>query len=177
MTAVLVAAKVALAATLIMAGIAKLGTLPAFAGTIRQFLGQQGFPTLSVPLAGTIAVAEVAVGTASLWLAGRRAPDVAMALMCAALLATAVFGYVRRRGQACHCFGGLAPGTFGWQTIARCAVMLAAALLVLIAPIRTERLAGLGGAAAQILTVATVALIGLAVAAAARTLRFAREME
>ena len=177
MSAVLIAVKVILAATLIMAGIAKLGTLPAFAGTIRQFLGPQRFPELSRPLAVAVAVTEIAVGATSLGLADRRAPDAVMALMCAGLLVTAVFGYARRRGQACHCFGGLAAGTFGWQTIARCAVMLAAAVLVLSASIPTERLVGLGGVAAQVLTVATIALIGVAVAAAARILRFAREME
>lgn len=133
MHVIALAAKLALALTLIAAGSAKLAGVGQFASTVRLFLppGLARVPAsrtvpLSEAVAGLIAVAELAVGCASLAVPRAGWLNWVVLGMGASFVAISAVGYARYRNRSCNCFGGLSRRKFDRKGIARSLVIAAA---------------------------------------------------
>lgn len=117
--------RLAVGAVFVYSGAAKLRDPAAFAGSVASF---RLLPPGWVPVfAASLPFYEAIAG---LWLAigwRRRAPALALALLCAALLAALVQAWVRGLNPSCGCFG---PGSGGamplWAEVVRDAALLAA---------------------------------------------------
>jgi hypothetical protein len=131
MDALILSAKSVLALVLLIAGGAKLADLPSFAATLRLFLPRR----LRLPLvrvcAGAIAIAELALGAASLssptitWL-----NPIVFACSCAFVVVSAA-GYAFFRGRSCQCFGALSGRKFDLLSVARTVALLALAAIAM----------------------------------------------
>jgi hypothetical protein len=207
------AAKLALAMTLIAAGSAKLADIGQFASTVRLFLprglalppaGKAVPPDRAVPpdkavppdrtmppdkavppdrtmppdkavppdraVAGLIAVAELAVGCASL--AAPRAGWVNWVVLGIgiAFIAISAVGYARYRNRSCNCFGGLSRRKFDRRGIARSLVIAAGGgVATLPVPATAVRLSAIDG----FLLLAAAVLASCATFAAARAVAVA----
>ena len=130
MTALVLAAKAAVAVLLLASGGAKLPDLSGFAATIRLFAparAQARVLAASHYAAGGIAAAELVTGAASLcWPGIAWVNPVVLALSCGFVI-VAGFGYARHRGRPCHCFGALSKRGFGLSSLLRALAILAAA--------------------------------------------------
>jgi hypothetical protein len=137
-TALVLAAKAAVAVLLLASGGAKLADLAGFAGTIRLFVPIRASAwALSAAhyAAVTIAVAELLTGAVSLcWPALAWVNLVVLALSCS-FAVVAGLGYARHRGRPCHCFGALTRSGFGLASLLRAAATLAAAAVACL-PVR-----------------------------------------
>jgi hypothetical protein len=131
------ACKAAIAVLLVAAGGAKIADLAGFAATVRLFV--PGFLSGFLPVrtaralprvvAASIAVAECAIGAASLssplagWL------NLVVLALCGGFVVVAVIGYLRHPGRACRCFGALSGRAFNLAAIGRAALIAAAAVI------------------------------------------------
>jgi hypothetical protein len=164
------AAKLALALTLIAAGSAKLAGVGQFASTVRLFLPRGLIPAARVTattraLAGLIAAGELAVGCASL--AAPRAGWVNWVVLGlgAVFAVISVVGYRRYRNRSCNCFGGLSRRKFDRRGIARSLLIAAlGAVATLPVPASAIRLS----AAEALLLLTAAALAACATFAAAK---------
>ena len=134
--------KAALAVLLVAAGGAKLADLPGFAATVRQFwpvrLTSRGVPVGRPPgpagdwarqVAAVIAIAELALGAASLSSPRVRWLNLAALALSVGFVAAAAAGYRWHRGRSCRCFGALSKRGFSLAGVGRaCLIALAAAL-------------------------------------------------
>ena len=138
MTALVLAAKTAVAVLLLASGGAKLPDLAGFAATIRLFAPARAPARVLAAAhyaAVTIATAELVAGAVSLcWPALGWVNLAVLALSCG-FAVIAGFGYARHRGRPCHCFGALTRRGFGLVSLLRAVAMLAAAA-VACAPVR-----------------------------------------
>jgi len=170
-TALVLAAKAALAVILLASGGAKLADISGFAAAIRLFVPGRAVARLPLALpalAITIAAVELMAGGISLcWpTAGWMNPAV-LALGCG-LAAVAGIGFVRHRGRPCHCFGALTRRGFGARTLLQALVIVAAAALACqpVHPVPELRL----GAGIHVLLLVAAGLLAAAAATAARAL-------
>ena len=130
MTALVFAAKAAVAVLLLASGGAKLADLAGFGATIR-LLAPARTPSRVLAVAHqaavTIAAAELLAGAASLcWPALGWVNLAVLALSCSFVVVAGV-GYARHRGRPCHCFGALTRRGFGLASMLRAVAILAAA--------------------------------------------------
>jgi len=127
----ILAVKSALAMMLLVAGGAKLADLGGFTATVRMFVPWPALRATVRVAAAAIAVAEVAVGAASVsFPALRWVNPVVLALACGFAAVSAV-GYARFRGRTCQCFGALSRRKFDAWGVARAAAIVAAAALAM----------------------------------------------
>jgi hypothetical protein len=137
-TALVLAAKAAVAVLLLASGGAKLADLAGFAGTIRLFAPARAPASVLVAVhyaAVAIAAAELMAGAVSLcWPALAWVNLVVLALSCGFAVVAGV-GYARHRGRPCHCFGALSRGGFGLGSLLRAAAILIAAVIACL-PLR-----------------------------------------
>jgi hypothetical protein len=172
MDVLVLGAKSALAALLLVAGGAKLADLASFAAAVRLFAPRRAsWPVLRAAALG-IALAELALGAGSLsspaagWL-----NPVVFAVGCA-FVAVSGAGYAFHRGRSCRCFGALSQRKFDAAGIARSTIIAAVAAVALAhVPPASVQLAG----AARLLLLAAAALVALAACTAARALAMSRE--
>jgi hypothetical protein len=158
------AAKLAVALTLIAAGSAKLADIGQFASTARLFLPRGLLPTARA-VAGLIAAGELAAGCASL--AAPRAGWVNWVVLGLGAVFTviSVVGYGRYRNRSCNCFGGLSRRKFDRRGIARSLLIAAlGAVATLPVPASAIRLS----AAEALLLLTAAALAACATFAAAK---------
>jgi hypothetical protein len=160
------AAKLALALTLIAAGSAKLADTGAFASTVRLFVPRGWLPAArAVPLALIIAAGELAVGCASLAVPGAVWVNWVALGLAVAFIAVSVVGYARYRNRSCNCFGGLSRRRFDRRGIAR---SLLIAVLGVVAALPVPASAIRLSAVDASLLLAAAALAGCATFAAAK---------
>jgi hypothetical protein len=174
MDVLVLGAKSALAVLLVVAAGAKLADLPGFASAVRLFVPRPApWPILRAAALG-IALAEFALGAASLsspaagWL-----NPVVWAVGCA-FIAVSGAGYAFHRGRSCRCFGALSQRRFDAAGIAR-SILIAAVAAVAMAPVQPSsvRLT----ATARFLLLAAAALLAFAALTAARVLAMSRETQ
>ncbi len=124
------AAKLALALTLIAAGSAKLAGLGQFAATVRLFL-PRGLtaPPVTRKAAVLIAAGELAAGYASLVLPRAGWVNWVVLGLGIAFTAVSAVGYARYRGRSCNCFGGLSRRKFDRLGIGRSLVIVGGGVL------------------------------------------------
>jgi hypothetical protein len=166
--------KAAVAVLLVAAGGAKLADLAGFAATVRQFWparfrGRRRQESWARLVAGAIAVAELALGAASLSSPRVRWLNLAVLLLSAGFVAVAAAGYRWHRGRSCRCFGALSGRGFSLAGIARAGLIALAAAIATVqvhAGLTGVGLAGRLGLLAGALLVA-LAASGAATAAAA----------
>ncbi len=169
-------AKAALAVMLLIAGSAKLADLAGFAAAVRLMLSLR-VPRAAVRAAAPgIAVAELALGAASLSLpAVGWINPVVFAAACGFVVVSGA-GYAFHRGRSCRCFGALSNRRFDAAGIVRNAAIAAAAAVAMsgagVRPVMVEI-----GATAQALLLAAGAVVALAAFSAARALGLARRQE
>jgi hypothetical protein len=173
MDAAILGAKAVLAVVLLVAGGAKLADLASFAATMRLFV--PWLPkTITFGCALGIALAEAALGAASLsspsvrWL-----NPIIFALACV-FTAVSAIGYVLYRGRSCRCFGALSQRKFDASGILR-SVAIAAAAAVAMAAVRPESIHV--GAAERVSLAAAAVLLGLVALTAAKALGVSRQTE
>jgi len=167
MDAVLLVARVVLAAVFVVAGLAKLADRQGTRTAARDF----GAPeSLAGALAVLIPLAELAV--AVLLLPATTAVWGAIGALVLLAVFSAAIGLAMARGKApdCHCFGRLHSEPSGWKTLARNGVLAAFAALVLAGgggPSAVAWIAKLQGPELVALAVGAVALAVVAIAACA----------
>lgn len=130
LTAFLLGLRLLLAALLAWSGLAKLADRPGFRTALTGFAlpaGLAGTAAAVLPII-ELAVAVALVPAASAW----RAAVAALSLLVAFTLVLVVT-LVRGRRPECRCFGAFSARPISWQTVARNAVLVAAAA-VLVAP-------------------------------------------
>ena len=172
MTVLVLAAKSALAALLLVAGGAKLADLRGFAATVRLFLPARPLRRAVRWIACGVALGELGLGVASLsapsvgWL-----NPVIFAVGCG-FVAVAAVGFALHRGRSCRCFGALSRRGFDLAALARSVGIAALAALATgragpsslqLTPVQRVLL-GLGGC-----------VLALAAGTAARALAVSRE--
>ena len=171
MTALVLAAKTAVAVVLLASGGAKLPDLAGLAATIRLLLparAQARVPAATHDAAVAIATAELVVGATSLcWPSFAWVNLVVLALSCG-FAVVAGFGYARHRGRPCHCFGALSKRGFGPVSLLRAVAILAAAASACV-PVRHDPQLHFAPAF-HLLLLAGAALVAAAAAAAANML-------
>jgi hypothetical protein len=167
MNALALTAKVIVAVMLLVAGGAKLADVTGFAAAVRLLIPVRMPGVVGRVIALGVAVAEVALGLASLsspatgWL-----NTVVLGAACG-FVAVSVWGYVFHRGHSCRCFGALSRRKFDALGIARAlAIAAAAALATAGLPRAMVEIT----AADQVLLLLTAALTSLAAFSAARAL-------
>jgi len=136
--------KALLAASLLMAGGAKLADLRGFAATAALFLPDRRWPGLASTMAAGVAGGELALGAASLSNPGVRWLNLAVLAACAGFVVVSVVGYLRYPGRPCRCFGSLSGRSFGPPGIGRAALMTLLAVAATAPP--TPSLVQLGSA-------------------------------
>jgi hypothetical protein len=170
MTALVLAAKAALAVLLLAAGGAKLADLGGFAAAIRLFVPARApaeVRALVPAAAAAVVAAELAAGTISLcWPAVAWANRAVLALACA-FTVVAGLGYALHRGRPCRCFGALTRRAFSVRSILQSTVILAAAALAIRPAGQTPLSLGV---TAHVLLLAAAGLMALAAHTAARAL-------
>lgn len=164
------AAKLALALTLIAAGSAKLADTRGFAATVRLFVPPGLVPaTRAVPVtrfvAGVMAAGELAAGCASLAVPRAAWLNWVVLGLGALFIVISVIGYARYRDRSCNCFGGLSRRKFDRRGIARSLLIGAGGVVATFpVPASAVRLS----AADAILLLAAAALAACATFAAAK---------
>jgi hypothetical protein len=170
-TALVLAAKAAVAVLLLASGGAKLADLAGFAGTIRLFVPTRAPARVLLAAryaAVTITAAELLAGAVSLcWPALTWINLVVLALSCG-FAVVAGLGYARHRGRPCHCFGALARRGFGLASLLRATAILAAAAVACV-PVHPPTQLDFA-LALHLLLLAGAALMAAAAAAAAKAL-------
>jgi thiol-disulfide isomerase/thioredoxin len=112
----LLVARLVLAAVFLVAGLAKLVDR----GSLVRSVGEFGVPKLLVaPLALALPPVELAVAVALVPVATAWWGAVAALGLLVVFLAALGVNLARGRRPACHCFGQIASGPIGWQTVAR----------------------------------------------------------
>src|SRR5712691_463603 len=174
MDVLVLGAKAALAVVLVVAAGAKLADLHGFASAVRLFAPRPApWPVLRAVALG-IAVAEFALGAASLsspaagWL-----NPVVLAVGCAFATVSAV-GYAFHRGRSCRCFGTLSQRKFDAAGIAR-SILIVAMAAVAMAPVQPSsvQLTPI----TQVLLLAAAAMLAFVALTAARVLAMSREAQ
>jgi peroxiredoxin len=129
-TAILLVARLLLAAVFGVAGVAKLADL---AGSRRALIGFGVNDRLAGPLGAALPVLEILVALALLapW-TGRAGAAAALVLL---LVLAAGIGWNLARGRSadCHCFGQLGAQRASWKTVARNVLLAAVAGVVVMA--------------------------------------------
>jgi hypothetical protein len=131
-------AKALLAVMLLVAGGAKLADLDSFAVSVRLFLPRRrtGSPAagglLTSPasarrIAWAVALAELALGGASLAVPAIWALNVAVLAAACCFAAVSGIGFAFHRGRSCRCFGALSRRRFDLAGLARAAAVAALA--------------------------------------------------
>jgi Methylamine utilisation protein MauE len=156
--------KAAVAVLLVAAGGAKLADLPGFAATVRQFWPVSFWPGSARQVAGVIAIAELALGAASLSSPRARWLNLVVLGLSVGFVAVAAAGYRWHRGRSCRCFGALSRRGFSLAGIGR-AFLIALAAAVATIPAGSA-LTGLG-LAGRLGLLAGALLVALAVGSAA----------
>ena len=171
MSALVLAAKAAVAVLLLASGGAKLADLAGFAGTIRLFAPARvpGPVVAGAQYAAvTIAAAELTAGAVSLCWPGLAWVNlVVLALSCGFAIAAGL-GFARLKGRPCHCFGAVTKRGFGLSSLLRALAILAAAA-VACTPIRPAPQLHFA-LALHLLLLAGAALMAAVAAAAAKAL-------
>jgi len=174
MDVLVLGAKAALAVVLVVAAGAKLADLHGFASAVRLFAPRPApWPVLRA-VALNIAVAEFALGAASLsspaagWL-----NPVVLAVGCAFAAVSAV-GYAFHRGRSCRCFGALSQRKFDAAGIAR-SILIVAMAAVAMAPVQPSsvQLTPI----TRVLLLAAAAMLAFVALTAARVLAMSREAQ
>jgi methylamine utilization protein MauE len=164
------AAKLALALTLIAAGSAKLAGTRGFASTVRLFVPPGLGPAartapVTRAVAGAIAAGELAVGCASLAVPRAGWLNWVVLGLGTLFIVISVIGYARYRDRSCNCFGGLSRRKFDRRGIARSLLIGAGGVVATLpVPVSAVRLS----AADAILLLAAAALAACATYAAAK---------
>jgi hypothetical protein len=166
--------KSALAVLLLVAAGAKLADLTSFAAAVRLFVPRPPrWPVLRAAALG-IALAELALGAASLsspaagWL-----NPVVLAAGCAFVAVSGV-GYAFHRGRSCRCFGALSQRKFDAAGIVR-SIFIAAAAAVAMAPVPPSSVQLT--ATSRLLLAAAAAMLAFVAFTAARVLAISRETQ
>jgi methylamine utilization protein MauE len=172
MEVLVLGAKSAVAALLLVAGGAKLADLASFASAVRLFAPRRASWAVLRAAALGIALAELALGAASLSSPAAAWPNrVAFAAGCAFVAVSGV-GYAFHRGRSCRCFGALSQRKFDAAGIARSAVVavVAAAAMAPVQPSSVQLTA-----AARLALLGAAALLAFVAFTAARALAVSRE--
>jgi hypothetical protein len=111
--------KALLAAMLIVAGGAKLADLASFTSVIRLFLTFHIPRRIAFWIAGGVAIAELALGLASVSSPAVDSANVLVFALACAFSLTSIMGYVFHRGQSCRCFGALSARQFDVMGVLR----------------------------------------------------------
>lgn len=157
MEAALVAARLVLAGTFVLAAFGKLADRRRGADAVAAF----GVPErLSAPAAALLPFAELAVAAALVEPVLARWGAVGAIVLLGAFTAAMAVTLVRGQPPNCNCFGTFGSGRVGWEAIARNLAFAAVAVFVLLAD---GRQAGTRGAG--IVMAAAVAAAGLALRA------------
>jgi hypothetical protein len=174
MDVLVLGAKAALAVVLVVAAGAKLADLHGFASAIRLFVPRPArWPVLRAAALG-IAVAEFALGAASLsspaagWL-----NPVVLAVGCA-FAAVSAAGYAFHRGRSCRCFGALSQRKFDAAGVAR-SILIAATAAVAMAQVQPSSVQLT--AITRVLLLAAAAMLAFVAFTAARVLAMSREAQ
>ncbi|HXW46016.1 MAG TPA: MauE/DoxX family redox-associated membrane protein [Streptosporangiaceae bacterium] len=180
MSTAALAAKAAVAVVLLVAGGAKLADLDGFAATIRYFLPARLFlparprhlVLAGLPvIAAVIAIAELLTGAVSLCWPRLGWVNLAVLALACGFTAVAAFGYARRRGQPCRCFGALTRRGFGPRALVQALLMTGAAWLATRPAGQAEVQIGLS---AHLLLLAAAAIMAVAARTAAGALAAGR---
>ena len=171
MTAIVLAAKAAVAVLLLASGGAKLADLAGFADTIRLFVPARAPAWVLAAArhaAAAIAATELLTGTVSLCWPGLVWVNLAALALSCGFAIVAGFGYARHRGRPCHCFGALTNRGFGLPSLLRAVAIVtaAAAACVPVRPVPQLHFA----LAFHLLLLAGAALMAAAAAVAAKAL-------
>jgi hypothetical protein len=167
-------AKAALAVVLLVAGSAKLADLDDFAGAVGLFVPGRWprlAPAAPPVVAVVLAVGELLIGVASLCWPGLGWVNVAVLALACGFTAVAAFGYARRRGQPCRCFGALSRRRFGPRALAQ-ALLISGAAWLAARPISPAQLQI--GQGARLLLLAGAGITALAAYSAAGALAAGR---
>ena len=125
------------ACVLVLAGVSKARTLPAFAGTLEHLVRLSSRPRLV--LAGAIVAAELALAAALVSGSTRRLASGLAVLLFGSFTSVSVISARRRLVVPCACFGP-SRSHLGWGTAARSIVLVAYALLIMFgAPAATPQ--------------------------------------
>jgi hypothetical protein len=170
-TAIVLAAKAAIAVLLLASGAAKLADVAGFAATITLFVPAWAVARLSraLPAAAiTVAAAEVVAGGVSLCWPDLGWVNLAVLTLACGLAAAAGLGYARHRDRPCRCFGALSRRGFSARTMLQALVVLAVAALACqrVHPAAQLRL----GAGMHVLLLAAAGLLAAAAGTAAKAL-------
>lgn len=130
-TLILLGAKAAVAATLLIAGGAKLADISGFAATTRLFMPWRLPRLLTRCFAVGAAVTELMLGALSLSSPSVRWLNLVIFAVTLLFLAIASLGYALHRGRSCRCFGALSQRRFDARGIARSAAIAAIAAVAI----------------------------------------------
>jgi hypothetical protein len=169
-TALVLAAKAAVAVLLLAAGGAKLADRAGFAAAIRQFVPLRSparVHDLVPAVAAAVIAAELIAGTVSLCWPAAAWANLAVLALAAGFTVAAGVGYARFRGRPCRCFGALTRRSFSVRSLLQSVVILAAATLATWPEGQVPLAIGL---AARLLLIAGAALMALAARTAAKAL-------
>lgn len=172
MTLVYLGAKAALAVLLLVAGGAKLSDLDGFTTAVALFAPTRGPRPLLRAAATALALAELALGAASLAAPAWRWVNLAVLALGCGFVAISALGYARHRDRTCRCFGALSRRRFDLAGLIRAAVIAAAAALA-AGPVSASSVRL--GLTAQLLLLGCATLVALAARTAAGVLAAARE--
>jgi Methylamine utilisation protein MauE len=172
MTVLALTAKALVAVLLLVAGGAKLADLTGFAAAVRLLIPLRLPGSTARTAALAVAVAELALGLASLSSPATGWLNLAVLAVARGFVAVSVLGYAFHRGRSCRCFGALSPRRkFDALGMARAVVIAGAAGLATAGLPRAVVTIGTGD---RILLLLTAALTSLAAFSAARALGLAR---
>jgi hypothetical protein len=166
-------AKAVVAVMLLVAGGAKLADVAGFAVAVRLLVPLRLPVAAGRALALAVAVAEVAVGLASLSSPATGWLNVIVLGFACGFVGAAVAGYAFHRGHSCRCFGALSRRRFDARGIARAAAIAGAAALATAGPPRAMVTIS---AADRVLLLLTAALTAVAAFSAGRALGRARSL-
>lgn len=164
MDALLLIARLVLAAVFVVSGIAKLLDLPGSRQAMRSF----GVPeSLAKPAGVALPIAELVL--AVLLLPVATAPWAALALLALLIVFVGAIAYNLARGRSfdCHCFGQMTTSKIGTSTLVRNGVLAAIALLIAGFGLAGEPGASLGNALGDLSALGWVVLVGGVVVIAA----------
>lgn len=129
MSAIILAARLLLAAVFLVAAIAKLVDPARTRQTMRDF----GVPTRAAPLAvGGVVVAEMLIAVLLLFARTAWIGDAAALALLAIFSIVISVQLLRGRTPECRCFGQIAAGPIGWRSLLRNAILAALAVLILL---------------------------------------------
>jgi peroxiredoxin/uncharacterized membrane protein YphA (DoxX/SURF4 family) len=168
MTALVLVARLALAAVFLVSGVAKLADRSGSRKSVRDF----GLPeALAGPIGGLLPLLELAVAMALLPVASAVGGAVAAIAPLALLTAAITVNLVRGRKPDCHCFGRLSSEPIGWSTLLRNLGLIAVGGFVALAGRGPGQLSAVAWvvtlsaaeAAALMLSVVALALAGISI--------------